>query len=134
MPTLQARCLGGGSVFNSAIDLRATEGALERWADEAGLEGLLLDDLVPHYEAMESFMGVRPVAPEVQGRRNDLFAEACRELGWTPTPIERNEEGCTGSGHCVLGCQTGAKLSADRRGIKVGATTSQSWPMPTSWR
>ncbi|MBW2256651.1 MAG: NAD(P)-dependent oxidoreductase, partial [Deltaproteobacteria bacterium] len=106
MPTMQARCLGGGSVFNSAICLRATPSSLGRWAEEHGVEGLSPDDLLPHYEAVEAFMGVRPVE------------DACEELGWHGEPIERNEEGCIGSGECVIGCRAGAKLSTDRRGIK----------------
>jgi acetylornithine/succinyldiaminopimelate/putrescine aminotransferase/choline dehydrogenase-like flavoprotein len=118
MPTMQARCLGGGSVFNSAICLRATPAALGRWAEEHGVEELSPEDLLPHYEAVEAFMGVRPVEDAVQGRRNELFKLGCEELGWHGEPILRNEEGCVGSGECLIGCRAGAKLSTDRRGIK----------------
>jgi choline dehydrogenase-like flavoprotein len=62
-------------------------------------------------------MGVRPTAPEVQGRRNMLFKDACEELGWSSEPCSRNETGCIGSGNCMTGCKTGAKQSMDRRGI-----------------
>jgi ornithine--oxo-acid transaminase len=117
MPTMQARCLGGGSVFNSMICLRASKTALEKWKDEAGLEGLSYDELAPHYEAVERFMGVKPTDEAVQGRRNELFAQACEKLGWHNAPIERNEDGCKGAGNCLLGCPNGAKLSTDRRGI-----------------
>lgn len=117
MPTLQARCLGGGSVLNSAICMRATDWALHKWADEYGVEGLLPHQLAPHYEAVERFMGVRPTPAGVQGRRNELFAQACENLGWKAEPIHRNEHGCQGTGRCMIGCPTGAKLSTDKRGI-----------------
>ena len=103
MQTLQARCLGGGSVFNSAICMRAPDFALERWNDADGLD-LRNGALDPHYDRIEDFWKVRSVPPEIQGRRNELFGLACDELGWAPTPIQRNEEGCKGSGRCFTGC------------------------------
>lgn len=117
LPTLQARCVGGGSVFNSAICMRALPSALRRWADEHGVIGCGEEDLAPHFDAVERFMGVRPVADDVQGTRNTLFLQAARALGWAAGAIERNESGCIGSGECILGCRAGAKLSTDRRGL-----------------
>ncbi len=117
LPTMQAKILGGGSVVNSAICLRALDGALESWADDWGVEGHEPDDLAPHYDAVEQFMGIKGVEDEVMGPRNDLFAKACREVGLEPSRIRRNENGCLGSGGCLYGCVNGAKLSTDRRGV-----------------
>lgn len=116
-PTLQVRAVGGGSVFNCAICMRAMPSALERWQEEFGLTELGADALAPHYDAVEQFYGVKPADESVQGRRNQLFREACDTLGWSSEPIRRFEEGCKGSGHCILGCPHGAKLSMDRRGL-----------------
>lgn len=116
MPTMQPRVLGGGSVFNSAICLRIPEFALTRWQREHGVTATTAD-LLPHFEAVERFMGVRPTQPEVQGRRNELFAEACARVGLTAEPTNRNEDGCRGSGECLSGCPTKAKKSTDLRGI-----------------
>ncbi len=116
-PTMQARVLGGGSVINSAICLRATDAALESWADDHGVEGLSSADLAPHFDAVEAFMGVRPVDEDVLGPRNRLFAEGAAAVGLHATPILRNEAGCMGSGGCLYGCRNGAKLSHDRRGV-----------------
>lgn len=116
-PTMQAKVLGGGSVINSAICLRATEAMLESWVEDHGLDDMTPQALAPHYDAVEAFMGVREVAPGVQGPRNLLFAKGCDAIGLTATPIRRNEEGCLGSAGCLYGCRNGAKLSHDRRGV-----------------
>ncbi len=117
MPTLQPRCLGGGSVFNAAICMRAADSALEQWAEASGVQGLLAADLAPWYDEVEAFMGVRPAQKAVMGRRNELFAEAANQLGWKPEPLPRMESGCIGSGECVTGCRVGGKNSTDKRGI-----------------
>ena len=117
MPTMQARNLGGGSVWNSAICLRTPEFVLDRWERGHGLGGLRNGGLDRHFEEVERFMNVQTVDDTVQGRRNELFAAACDEVGFNPVKIERNEDGCKGSGECFTGCPNDAKLSVDRRGI-----------------
>jgi choline dehydrogenase-like flavoprotein len=117
MPTMQARCLGGGSVFNSAICMRTPKFAADKWQREHGVIGIDPESMRPHYERVEAFMGVRPVSDEVQGRRNELFARGCEAIGATATVIERNEAGCRGSSECFTGCPTRAKKSLDVRGV-----------------
>jgi choline dehydrogenase-like flavoprotein len=116
--TLQPRALGGGTVFNSAICMRPLPSALERWQTEFGLTDLTEERLRPHFEAVESFLGIKPADEAVWGRRNELFREACDTLGWRWAPIERFEDGCVGSGECITGCRNERKLSLDRRGIR----------------
>ncbi len=115
--TLQPRALGGGTVFNSSICMRALPSALERWQADYGLTDLTVEALAPHYDAVERFMGLRPADPAIWGRRNEMFRDGCDTLGWRWAPIERFEEGCVGSGECVMGCRNQRKLSLDRRGI-----------------
>ena len=109
--------LGGGSVFNSAICMRAPSFALERWVEEHGVDGLTAADLERHFVAVEDFMGVRRVVPEVQGKRNELFRQGCEAMGWNAEAIARSEEGCRGSGQCFTGCRNGAKRSVDVCGV-----------------
>ena len=129
MPSMQPRNLGGGSVWNSAICLRTPQFALDRWQRDHGLK-FASGELDRHYQAVESFMGVRPVADEVMGPRNELFAEACNKVGFTPTRILRNENGCKGSSECFTLCPNDAKFSVDRRGvpelIELGGTVYSS--------
>ncbi|MDF1564744.1 MAG: GMC family oxidoreductase [Deltaproteobacteria bacterium] len=116
MPSMRAKNLGGGSVWNSAICMRSSDEAHERWLAKTGID-LRNGSLAADYEAVERFMGVRPVDPAIQGRRNELFAQGARAIGLNPLVIERNEAGCKGSGECFTGCPNDAKLSTDKRGI-----------------
>lgn len=113
MPTMQAICLGGGSLVNSAICVRSPEKTLTAWCDDYALERTSRADLDPHYDAVASFAGVAPTPANVLGARNLLFKRACDELGYSSEPIARNVRGCRGSGECFTGCRTRAKQSMD---------------------
>jgi choline dehydrogenase-like flavoprotein len=118
LPTLQARVLGGGSVFNSAICMRPLDHVMEKWVDDYGLDDFAHGGLDAHFDAVESFLGIKPADERVWGKRNHLFREACDKLGWSWEPTLRFEDGCIGSGECITGCRAGAKNSVDRRGIR----------------
>ena len=113
MPTMQAICLGGGSLVNSAICNRAPDFVLERWCSDFELSGTTRKDLDPHYDAVGEFLGISPTPENVQGRRNLLFRDGCDALGYSSEPISRNVIGCRGSGECFTGCRTRAKQSMD---------------------
>jgi choline dehydrogenase-like flavoprotein len=113
MPTMQAICLGGGSLVNSAICPRAPDFVLDDWCSEFELERTARKDLDPHYDAVAEFLGIAPTPDDVQGRRNLLFRDACDALGYSSEPISRNVRGCRGSGECFTGCRSRAKQSMD---------------------
>jgi choline dehydrogenase-like flavoprotein len=113
MPTLQAICLGGGSLVNSAICVRPPDFVFEAWCSEFALERTTGEDLAPHFDAVESFLGVARTPENVQGRRNLLFRDGCSALGISSEPIARNVKGCRGSGECFTGCRSRAKQSMD---------------------
>jgi choline dehydrogenase-like flavoprotein len=113
MPTMQAIALGGGSLVNSAICNRAPDFVLDAWCGDFELERTQLADLDPHYDAVAKRLGIAPTPDEVQGRRNLLFRDGCRELGIDCEPISRNVRGCRGSGECFTGCRSRAKQSTD---------------------
>jgi choline dehydrogenase-like flavoprotein len=127
MPTMQAICLGGGSLVNSAICVRAPEFVLDRWCEEFQLRRTTRADLDPHYDAVAEFLGIAPTPEAVLGRRNLLFRRGCEKLGYASEPIQRNVRGCRGSGECFTGCRSRAKQSMDvsyvpaalRAGVRV---------------
>jgi choline dehydrogenase-like flavoprotein len=113
MPTMQAIALGGGSLVNSAICVRPPAFVFEQWAERFALSRTGRADLDPHFDAVESFLGIEPTPDAVQGRRNLLFREGCARLGISSEPIARNVRGCRGSGECFTGCRARAKQSMD---------------------
>lgn len=113
MPTMQAICLGGGSLVNSAICVRSPEKTLAGWCEDFSLARTQRADLEPHYDAVAAFAGVAPTPDDVLGARNLLFKRACDALGYSSEPIARNVRGCRGSGECFTGCRTRAKQSMD---------------------
>jgi len=113
MPTMQAICLGGGSLVNSAICVRSPEKTLAAWCNDFELERTSRADLDPHYDAVAAFAGIAPTPDDVQGPRNLLFKRACDVLGYSSEPIARNVRGCRGSGECFTGCRSRAKQSMD---------------------
>jgi choline dehydrogenase-like flavoprotein len=113
MPTMQAICLGGGSLVNSAICVRAPERVLDRWCEQFQLDATTRADLDPHYDAVAAFVGIEPTPENVLGRRNLLFRKGCDALGYSSEPISRNVRGCRGSGECFTGCRSRAKQSMD---------------------
>ncbi len=113
MSTLQAISLGGGSLVNSAICVRAPSSTLEAWCREFELDHSSRADLDPHYQEVEKFLGIAPTPDDVLGDRNLLFRKACDALGYSSEPIPRNVRGCRGSGECFTGCRARAKRSMD---------------------
>ena len=113
VPTMQAICLGGGSLVNSAICVRAPEFVLDEWCERHGLRETTRADLEPHYDAVGEFLGIAPTPEPVLGLRNTLFRRGCDALGVSSEPIERNVRDCRGSGECFTGCRSRAKQSMD---------------------
>lgn len=113
VPTMQANCLGGGSLVNSAICARPPEFVFERWRNGFELEKVSRAELDPHYDAVAEFLGISPTPENVQGQRNLLFRQGCEKLGYSCEPISRNVRGCRGSGECFTGCRNRAKQSMD---------------------
>jgi len=113
MPILQAICLGGGSLINSAMCVRPPAFVFDQWSTLFDLERTTRVDLDPHFDAVGEFIGVAPTPDDVQGRRNLLFRDGCKALGYSSEPCERNVRGCRGSGECFTGCRSRAKQSID---------------------
>ena len=113
VPTMQAICLGGGSLVNSAICVRPPDSVFERWASRFELERTDRSTLDPHFDAVGEFLGIAPTPDDVQGKRNLLFRDGCEKLGISSEPISRNVRGCRGSGECFTGCRNRSKQSMD---------------------
>jgi len=113
MPTMQAICLGGGSLVNSAICVRPPADVFEAWSERFDLQKTTRAGLDPHFDAVGDFLGIAPTPDDVQGQRNLLFRDGCDALGIDSEPIARNVRGCRGTGECFTGCRNRAKQSMD---------------------
>lgn len=113
MPIMQARVLGGGSVVNSAISVRAPDWVFDRWAEQHGTRVLTGASMAPHYQSVEDFLGIEPTPADVLGERNVAFKRGCDALGISSEPCPRNAPGCQGSAECFTGCRNRAKTSTD---------------------
>ena len=113
MPTMQAICLGGGSLVNSAICVRPPAFVFDAWSEMFELEHTTRAELETHFDAVGEFLGIAPTPEDVLGKRNTLFRDGCDALGISSEPIARNVRGCKGTGECFTGCRNRAKQSMD---------------------
>jgi len=109
IPLPLGKVVGGTTVVNSGTCFRAPRRVLEQWASELGVDGARLDEMTPHYEAVESFMNVRPVPWELLGPNGMAAHRGAVALGYSGGPLLRNIADCHGCGQCAFGCPTDAK-------------------------
>jgi choline dehydrogenase-like flavoprotein len=110
MPLLQGRAVGGSTVVNSAIALRAPAEVLDQWSRQFGLrDACSAEALSAHYDALERDLSVRSVDAHVLGRNNEMFLAQAERSGFAATPMRRYDKGCKGSGRCLTGCPNAAK-------------------------
>ncbi len=110
MPMLQGRCVGGSTLVNSAIAWRVPEDVIGDWRARFGLaDAITMNELEPHFDALERDLGVREVDPAVLGENNRLFVAQARKHGIEAAPMRRYDRGCKGSGMCLTACPTAAK-------------------------
>lgn len=113
---LAGSCLGGGTVINYMTSFPTPDRVREQWDALAGFERVFAGD---EYERSS-----RAVLERVDvntdhswpSRRDRIFEEGARALGWHIDAIARDADGCPphGCGYCALGCREGAKRSTLR--------------------
>jgi choline dehydrogenase-like flavoprotein len=113
---LAGRCVGGTTVINTKVAMRATPGDVEKWHDRTGLRGdggqpFDTADLAPWYERVEGELGVRERrdwTPSVHRVRAGF-----RALGADLEPVRSYTDwNCSRCGSCLTGCPTNAGKSA----------------------
>lgn len=114
VPSLQARCLGGSTVVNSAIMLPLPRWVREAWAKESGYDRFLDPELDDAYERVFQRTRVAPTPLAVMGRRNLLVRDALEKAGVPGKPLPRAVDGCNACSDCLTGCAGGHKQSVDR--------------------
>jgi len=88
VPLVEACCVGGGSEINSGLYHRTSPEVLERWRDRFALQHLEESDLLSHFEACESALGVQ-LNPGRQPAASVKMKIGAERLGWKTTEVPR---------------------------------------------
>jgi choline dehydrogenase-like flavoprotein len=114
IPTLQARCLGGSTVVNSAIMLALPDWVRRAWQEETGLSLFTSPELDRAYARVFARTRVAPTPMAVLGKRNLVVRDALDAIGMKGGPLPRAVVDCEGCAECFTGCASGKKQSLDR--------------------
>jgi choline dehydrogenase-like flavoprotein len=119
-PIVQARCMGGTTVINSAICVRTPADVFDRWQREAGIggtaggRGALRDRVWAHQDVLEKELSVEEVPVAARGRSNELAFLGGQKAGFPDSHyMRRYVKGCIGSGQCLQGCRALKKQSTN---------------------
>ena len=112
VPIFGGRCVGGTTTMNTKVSFRAHDFEFAKWHEASGLVGdggkpFGVEDLGPHYERVEKYLGVRERAdwPECVRTLDAGF----RELGSMLEPVDSyTDVNCMKCGSCLQGCPTNA--------------------------
>ena len=113
-PIVQAACVGGTTVVNSAIVVRTPGDCFDRWTREYGIDGEGLSRRVwAHQDRIEREIHVEIVPPDARGLSNVHAMDAAEKLGWRSHYMARSVHDCEGTGQCLQGCRKGRKQSTN---------------------
>jgi hypothetical protein len=91
-PSLQAPCVGGGSIVNSAIMYELPAWVRREWARETGIDLFTSNVLDRAYQRVFRRLRVAPTPLAVMGRRNLLVRDALTQAGIENGPSPRARE------------------------------------------
>lgn len=113
-PVVQARCVGGTTVINSAIVVRTPADIFRLWEAEHGVGGDAMAEAVwAHQDALDGELNVEEVPPGSRGRSNELAMLGGERIGIEGHVIRRNAKACLGEGQCLQGCRSHRKQSTN---------------------
>ncbi len=113
-PVVQASCVGGTTVVNSAIVVRTPGDCFERWSREYGLSDTTLATRVwEHQDRIEKELTAQVVPKDARGLSNTLAMDGANTLGWKSHYMARYVDQCEGTGQCLQGCKKGRKQSTN---------------------
>lgn len=113
-PIMQAGCVGGSTVINSAIVVRTPADCFERWEREYGVRAAPLARRVwEHQDRIERELFASVVEVDARGLSNTRAMDGAQALGWPSHTMVRYVRGCEGSGQCFQGCTKRRKQSTN---------------------
>lgn len=111
-PIVQASCVGGTTVINSAICVRTPADIFDQWEREFGVAGGSFRDTIwKHQDTLESELCAEIVPGPSVGRSSELALAGAKALGYESHLMTRYTKGCLGAGQCLQGCRALRKQS-----------------------
>lgn len=123
---LQGQAVGGSTVINNAIWLRADlDTVLPQW-EQRGAR-VPKQPLLDAYAELEQALHVQDIDPAMANGGSEFFLRGCRALNIPAHYLRHNREQCLGCGWCNFGCRYNRKTSmlvtylpwAEQRGVEV---------------
>src|SRR5262249_47895029 len=96
---VQGRGVGGSTLHNTGLCIRAPAGIPEPWRREHGLSFAR----APYLERVERHLGAKPVRDDEINEANASLRRGAEALGWRWIVANHNRTECEGCGYCVLG-------------------------------
>lgn len=109
-PIVQASCVGGTPVINSAIVVRTPEDIFALWQEKFGIN-ISCQEIWKIQDQIEKELSVEKVSESYLGLRNLLALKADNILNIQGGITNRNVKDCQGSGNCLSGCKNNRKQS-----------------------
>jgi len=106
--------LGGGTVINWATSWRTPEPILREWAQVSGIDAFTSGEIEESLDSVCARLNVN-FDSSAASKRDELFEDGLKRLGWHVDAMSRNVEGCSqdeACGFCTYGCRIGAKKSS----------------------
>jgi len=113
LPILAGQGLGGGTVINYSTSFAMPDRTRGQWDRLSGLDLFTSARFSESYARVHARLGVNTDF-SIPIRRDRLFEDALRALGWHVDVIPRNVQGCPDErrcGYCGYGCRDRAKRS-----------------------
>jgi choline dehydrogenase-like flavoprotein len=106
-----AEAVGGCTVHYWGDSFRTPHDRLERWRTDHGIDWMTPAELDPHFEAIESDLGIQITPENLLNENNRLVRAGCEALGIEGAPPPTARVGCIGCGWTQFGCAYNAKSS-----------------------
>lgn len=127
---LHAQGVGGTTLVNNNICLRAPEFVLDDWSRQ-GLERLSPQILSDYYDRIERETSVSRISDQEVSRNDQIFHRGAERIGLQPKRFSHNRLHCIGCGFCMAGCAYDRKQNmaltylpkAEQAGAQVLAET-----------
>jgi len=115
---VEGACVGGSTEINSGFWHRTPREVLLRYKAQFDLQHASAEELAPHFEVAEEWLGVGPFEGPLP-RSTQVFARGVEAMGWASQLVPRAAPGCQSTNACANGCPTGAKRGMSRTVIPL---------------